>query len=89
MYKKMHESNGLRFDIIITSRQLKVKEQHSGVQEISHSYHAVNWGFCRLALFFLTAGFTQKIEINKPLLKIDTADTWSLKYVVIRDFTGL
>ena len=65
----MHESNGLRFDIIITSRQLKVKEQHSGVQEISHSYHAANWGFCRLALFFLTAGFTQKIEINKPFVE--------------------
>lgn len=61
--------------MIITSRQLKVKKQHSGVQEISLPYHAAKWGFCRLVSFFLTAGFTQKIEINKLLLKTENAGT--------------
>ena len=34
--KELHESNGIRFNTIITSRQRMAKEQHSGVQMISH-----------------------------------------------------
>jgi len=89
--KELHEWNGMRFNMIITSKQRMAKEQHSGVQMISHSYlgtgdvAAVNLQrSCGLLLLFLPGWFTQKIKTNKLLLKVDTADTWSLKYVVIR-----
>lgn len=83
----MHESNGLRFDIIIKATEGKRTTFRRSRDLTLLPYSQL--GVLPLALFFLTAGFTQKIEINKPLLKINTADTWSLKYVVIRDFTGL
>ena len=34
--KELHESNGKRFDMIITSKQRMAKEQHSDVRMISH-----------------------------------------------------